>query len=789
MKQWQELKAQCTDELLFFRLGDFYELFEQDAEIAAPLMGVALTSRRQKDKDAAALCGVPLAHFENYLSKLLNAGKAVALAEQTEEAAGQKLVKREIVQHFTPGIRFYDSGEESFYAAVFVGTERRWSVAAADVATGHLIVESNEGFEALVEICERLPIKDLRSEFGTKLPFNIFQRSLHLESLERSKTLAMEKLDLAHAADLPTEKSSELQALGSLFRVLDEAHPLKNLVYLRPNEKPHAVWMGAATRRHLQLFEPKEHSLFHFIDHCQTAFGRRQLKHWLSFPTNDKQEIQNRQKRVRFFRSENLLRSKIQKELQKVNDLHRLLRRNPKAAQLFQLTQSLSAALKACELLSENPSELFSDLLSRAKELKTLIVKLSEQIQSSDDANEGWISEGVSAELDELRSLQDEAQFLLGKREEALREETGVSTLKIKYHQVFGYVAEVSRQHRDKIPKSAKKLQSLANAERFKTDEIKQIEEKILSLKARIQEAEQALWKQSYQEVEAHGASFAEWIHELSVLDSYLSLATVAEKNQWSTPEIVETKQSLQLESAVHPLSIESFVPLSFSLDAQDCQIMLLSGPNMAGKSTCLRVAALTALLHQIGSDVPAKSAKLSLFDRIMCRMGAMDDMSQGKSTFFVEMKEVASMISGAGRDSLLLFDELGRGTSTFDGMSLAWSITQELHKLRSLSMVATHYLEMASLEDQLERLKNYHLSVAEKSGRLIFTRELKKGPASQSYGIQVAQLADLPQGILDRAREKLKELEQKSMEQKSALKRVKRPRPHRNLSLFESSL
>lgn len=762
MRQWSELKAQAGRHLLFFRLGDFYELFDHDAEVAAPVLGIVLTSRNQKSPDAVALCGIPLHQFENYIGRLLDRGFSVALAEQTEEAGGGKnLVRREIVQYFTPGIRLLTQDERPHYCAYLYGDLRDWNLAAADVSTGVVSVYSGNGLEEAQELIDRLPIQDFRTASKNFSDLKVTWRDSAVDSsLGEATEEILKGLRISDLQDSPAKTRGAILALGGLLKVLREAHPRDSLQFFSLPPEKDLVTLNAATRRNLNLFEPAGRSFFETIDRTKTAFGKRELKRMVESPTRNRDELVERQQIIRFFKNETFVRKKFRERLASVLDLHRLLRRLGNPKDLFKIGESLSQAVTGLQLIPDS-GKLIRILNKKKKNLLGVTQELERCLQWSELEESGWVKKGVLPELDELRELESNSQILLSQLEEKMREDLKISTLKIKRHQVFGYVFEVTASHKEKIPTSLKKVQSLANAERFKSKELEELEEKLLSLSSRIEEAEKAEIERLASLVHQEKTLLIDFTNDLARLDALQSLAEISVENSWITPETLDGQSSLKATDACHPM-ISQFVPLSLSLDQQRTSLMLLTGPNMAGKSTLLRVSALLALMHQIGSDVPAKEFKASLFDRIMCRMGAQDDLVSGQSTFFVEMREVSQMLSGATSESLLVFDEIGRGTSTYDGMSLAWAITEEVHAMGCISFVATHYLELSDLEKKCPRLKSFHLGVEDHDGRLIFTRKLVEGPASRSYGIQVAQLADLPKPILARAKEKLGELENK---------------------------
>ncbi len=766
MKQWSALKALASDSLLFFRLGDFYELFGTDAEIAGPILGIVVTSRNKKDENAPALCGIPLHQFDNYIGKLLDRGYSVALAEQMEEPTpGKTLVRREIIQWLTPGIRLLPNDERPHYAATFLGDLNAWSVAAADVNTGHAFVTEGRSLEDLQELIDRGPIQDLRwlspKPEGLRIHFHRPANPLVLADADQA---ILKFMNLSEIEDAQAPSKNARVALGSLLQILADAHPQDRLKFFASLPESDAVQMSAATRRNLNLFEPESKNIFSILDRTCTAFGRRELKRILSEPTQNRDTLEERQTWIRFFKSQTFIRKQIRERMNAILDIHRLIRKQRGPQDLLKLSVSLRSSLESAQLLPPE-NKLFAVTRQRAETLHALTENLEKSLVMSDSSEVGWIRSGVLPQLDELRHLQSHSEQLLSQLEQKLKDETKIGSLKVKYHQILGYVFEATSVHKDKIPSTVRRVQSLANSERFKTQELESLEEKLLSVTERIREAERAEIERLYREVAQSSEEIINFVSSLSLIDVAQALAEVSVDLGWTTPRLA-TSPELRAQDVKHPL-IAGFVPLSLDLSQKSTQVLLLTGPNMAGKSTVLRVAALLALLHQIGSDVPAKEFESGLFDRIMCRMGAQDDVITGQSTFFVEMKEVAQMLSGATSKSLLIFDEIGRGTSTYDGMSLAWSIAESVHQAGPLSLIATHYLELAELEKSCAHLKSFHLGVEERSGQLVFTRKLMSGLASRSYGIQVARLAQIPEDILVRAERKLSEFESQKPPQK----------------------
>ncbi len=770
MKQWAELKAKAGSALLFFRLGDFYELFEEDALKAAPLLGVTLTSRNSKadTKDAIPLCGIPVSQLELYLPRLLDRNLKVALAEQVEEPQpGKTLVRREIVQWFTPGMRLLRGDDRIHLVAVIDHQGRDWSLAACDIATGHLTLDTQTSWEALLSKIQELNIKDLR--WNLPMPehsLTLFHEEAPYVDESEWNGLLLRGFGVSSTQDLPPLSRLYRKTLAQLLRVIEEAHPRERLRFLHPQLSIDNVWMSQATKKNLHLFEPDGLSLFDILNHCMTACGRRTLKQWMNHPIRHKDHLKSRQTTVAFFKSRTTERTLLRKKLSQILDLHRLLRRRRTPREILSFADSLKAGISTA-LLLQSPIPLlqqFSTLSDSLRSLGDELERCIEPHQRSLEASslEPQIARGVHPIIDELRAIRDDSRSLLMQLEARLRDSLGISSLKIKFHQTFGYVIEITAAHKSKIPDSAKRIQSLTNGERFKTDELEALEQQILSCTSRLQDAEDAEWSRLNEAIEAHYSSLISWLDILGQIDAAQSLADVSSHYNWTTPHTCEQRQTLLLTQAKHPLVRGQFIPFDLSMSPGQLQVLLLTGPNMAGKSTVLRTVCLMAYLHQIGCDLPAQSASLSLFDRILCRMGASDDLTNGQSTFLFEMREVASILQGASEESLLAFDEIGRGTSTFDGMSLSWAVTKHVAGLGALSLMATHYLELAELEALVPTLRAYHLGVELTDNKLIFTRELLSGPASRSYGIHVARMADLPESILQVAEDKLREFERK---------------------------
>jgi DNA mismatch repair protein MutS len=765
MRQWSALKAQAGDDLLFFRLGDFYELFDTDAQTAAPVMGVVLTSRNQKSPDAVALCGVPLHQFENYVGRLLDRGFGVAVAEQVEEPqAGKTLVRREIVQRLSPGIRFLANEDRNFSVAALSGTATDWTCVVADVNTGQVRAKESSSLEDLDQFLKMHHVADLRLiDWNEKESLSVpYQRNLRAVDSSQIDCLIQKSMRLRDREDFPVQSARGRLVAASLLQLLADFHPAESLSFFVQSLDPQSLATTAATRRNLHLFEPAGRSLFDFINRTLTAMGRRELLRWLQEPTQNQSLIRDRQKLVHFFKTQTFHRQKMRERLREILDLHRLIRKERGPQPLIKLRATLRASLQCLQLITE-PSPLLNITDEMNQRLLELVIYLEKTLCESEKSDLGWIHSGVDPTIDELRDLQKNSDRLLIELEQQTKEAWGVPSLKVKFHQSLGYVFECSLTHREKIPPAMKIVQNLTQTLRIQSPELKQLEEKVLSVESRLIQAEQEIIRQTYARVFELRDSILLTADLVGRIDALQSLAEISSEEKWTTPQITtESSASLKLQQAKHPL-IPQCVPLSLELSSDSQQVMLITGPNMSGKSSVLRLASLCAYLHQIGSDVPAQAMSSILFDRIMCRMGAQDDLASGQSTFFVEMNEVAHMLQGATEKSFLVLDEIGRGTSTFDGMSLAWAISEEIHESKMLALFATHYLELAELERKCPRLKPYHLGVEEKDGRLAFSRRLIPGPASRSYGIQVARLAHVPERVLERASQKLHELEKSS--------------------------
>ncbi|MFH1483681.1 MAG: DNA mismatch repair protein MutS [Chloroflexota bacterium] len=772
-RQYLRIKQQYPEAVLFFRLGDFYETFEEDAKTASRVLEIALTSREMGKGHRLPMAGIPAHALENYLAKLVSQGHKVAICEQLTPP-GKGLVEREVVRVVTPGTLMEPAllpGRANNYLAAVVGEGETAGLAYADISTGEFATAQLPGERLLAEL-ERLRPAEILTPKGWDMDLPGLGMSLTRREEAWFDREEGERLILSHfgAATLEPFGCSHLpqavRACGALLRYLGETQKgaLPQLARLFTYSPDGFMALDSFTRRNLEVLaslSPTGPSLLSVLDLTRTAMGHRLIKKWLSQPLLDPEAIRVRQEGVEWFFRNAIPRARAGALLKEMADGERLASRiltglaTPR--ELLALRDSLEAVPRLVEALGTSP---FAGALKPCPEASELTGRAI--------ATEAGmtIRPGFSPELDELRSSSQRAREYLSSLEQRERERTGIRTLKVGYNQVFGYYIEVTRPHLSRVPPDYIRKQTLTGAERFITAEVKEYETLILHAQERIQELEQQLYQQVLKQLSAYAEGLLSLARALAEIDVYLALGEAAARYGYTRPEI-DDGYVIDIKGGRHPvverLLEGEFVPNDTLLSRQDCQLIILTGPNMAGKSTYLRQVGLIVLMAQLGSFVPAESARIGLVDRLFTRVGLYDEISAGRSTFMVEMVEKAHILHQATPRSLILLDEIGRGTSTYDGLAIARAVAEFIHShpaLGARTIFATHYHEMVDLARYLPRARNFNVAVAEEGGKVVFLRRVIPGGADKSYGIHVAELAGLPRAITSRAREILKELE-----------------------------
>lgn len=804
MVQYKSIKAQVPDALLFFRLGDFYEMFEEDALTAAPILEIALTGRDSGGGERTPMCGIPYHAVENYLNKLVSAGYKVAICEQVEDPHTAKgIVRREIIRIISPGTQTESIAERmnNYLASIFY--ETNWGLAFLDVSTGEFTIFENPSLDIILTELSRIHPAELilppdlvrlkywRGYFLTTRERKSFtQTALIYERFMQQKTL----LDEAPVA---------AKAANALWHYLEKTLPGNELTHILELQTYHPdQWMilDQWTRRNLELTEPlrgqgKKGTLLSVLDLTKTAFGGRLLRRWIEQPLLAKQEIEHRLGIIEDLTEDSFLRGDLSQHLTGIYDLERLMGKvsfgTAHARDLLALKQTLLTLPKICSTLSVCPSVSLKNYLDHLTGLDELAKKLEGALNpeaplSLKDGN--LLKSGYSSEVDELRTTSSGGKDWVAQLETQEKERTGIRSLKVGYNKVFGYYIEVTHANAQLVPPEYIRKQTLANAERFITPELKEYEQKILGAEDKLIQLEYQLFLELRETVRRHTPQIIDAAHALAEIDVFVSLAEVAIRHHYVRPEITQ-EGKLQILEGRHPvvenmLEDATFVP-NDTLLTQSKHLALITGPNMAGKSTYMRQVALIVLMAQIGSFIPAEKASISIVDHIFTRVGASDDLASGQSTFMVEMREVSYILHHVTEHSLVILDEVGRGTSTFDGLSIAWAVTEYLadQLVKPKTLFATHYHELTTLEDSLPGIFNLHVGVREHGEDIIFLHKIIPGRADRSYGIQVAKLAGLPVALLLRAKTILQELETSSTLKEKSF----RPEASTQLALFET--
>ncbi len=820
MRQYQEIKQQYQDAILFFRLGDFYEMFGEDAKKAAKILEITLTTRDSNKENPVPMCGIPYHSVNGYLGKLLNKGYKVAICEQVEDPARAKgIVRREVVRVITPGTivdKDLLSDTQNNYLAAVCRLEDTWGLAFVDVSTGEFHI---------TELVTGNPLKvmDEVSRFGvrecllppesaagikeqleaiclvTAYPKNRWSVQKAYARMEKFFTRATLEACGCMGCDAAVLAASILMA----YLAETQMQSLSHINHIHTYSPANFMLLDGATRRNLELLETmrsqeRRGSLLWVLDKTVTALGGRLLKKLISQPLLHKEEIVSRQQAVGELVANILLREKLHDQLKNIYDLERLASKiifqSATARDLQALGQSLKILPLIKEQLANFSSQLLSDCYRRLDSLNDLHALISAAVKPDPPVGltEGnIINDGFHREIDELRKAAASGKQWLAQLEQEEREKTGIKSLKVKYNKVFGYYLEVTRANLSSVPDYYQRKQTLANSERFITPKLKQLEDTILGAEDKLVKLEYRVFCDVREKIAAEVRRIQETAKVIALLDVLLSLTKVAVENAYCCPEICDSGDELIIIDGRHPvveklMEIGQFVPNDTNLGGSR-DLIVITGPNMAGKSTYMRQVALITLMAQIGSFVPAREAKIPLVDRIFTRVGAADDLSTGQSTFMVEMNEVANILYNATSRSLIILDEIGRGTSTYDGMAIAWAVIEYLlqEKRGAKTLFATHYHQLTALERLYPKIENFQVAVQERGQEIVFLRKIVPGGTDKSYGIQVARLAGLPFQVIKRAQTILKEIEE---QESSAANLETAATKEQQLSFFEET-
>lgn len=803
MRQYLEVKANYPDAILFFRMGDFYEMFLEDAVIAARILDITLTSRNKSDPNELPMCGVPFHSAQPYIARLVEAGYKVAVCEQMEDPKQAKgIVRRDVVRVVTPALVTEAESllpdENSFLLAV-ASKDQQWGIAWLDLSTGEFKAsEAGSLADATATVASVAPREILLPEqLKNQLPAELASvlgerpRSALPEWIydkDYASKLLTEQFGVASPSSLGLEglDAALLAAGATLYYLKENRHStLPHLRDLQIISQSDHLALDPATRRNLELTATmqdgkKSGSLLGTLDRTATAMGARLLKQWISYPLVQKEPIRMRLDAVEQLVESSALRDAIAGELKGVHDLERLNGRVGMAGaggrDLRGLYDSLSKVPSLKRLLQDASAQLLVELCNQLDPLEDICSLIDRAISPTPPFSVregGIIADGYSAELDELRAISREGKGYIARLEAQERSRTGISSLKIRYNRVFGYYIEITKSNLSGVPADYIRRQTLANAERFVTEELKTYEEKVLGAEDRIAELEYSLFQEVREQTAAQSTRITSTATAIATIDLLNALATVAVDRNYCKP-FVDDSDLIEISEGRHPVveaifTGERFVPNDTRLSGEQDQLLMITGPNMAGKSTYMRQVALIVLMAQIGSFVPATNARIGIADRIFTRVGAGDNLAKGQSTFMVEMMETANILRSATPKSLVVLDEIGRGTSTFDGLSIAWAVAEFLHDnpaSKARTLFATHYHELADLAEIRPGITNLTVAVKEWNDQVIFLRTIVPGAASHSYGIQVARLAGLPADLIQRAKEVLKTLEAGEFEQ-----------------------
>ena len=820
MKQYYSVKAKHPDAVLLFRVGDFYETFGDDAIKAADILGITLTRRANGSASYVELAGFPYHALDTYLPKLVRAGQRVAICEQLEDPKlTKKIVKRGITELVTPGVSINDhileNRENNFLASVHFDRKMA-GVAFLDISTGEFLTAQGT-FEYIDKLLSSFQPKEVLYQRGRSAEFNeIFGSKYYIYNLDDwvytteaafdrlTRHFQTQSLKGFGVDNLPLG----VIAAGAILHYLDITQHRQNqhISHLGRIEEEHYVWLDRFTIRNLELFHTLYEgakSLLQVLDKTITPMGSRLLRRWMALPLKETGPLQERLDVVETFIADETLRETLEEHLRLTGDLERLIskvavgRINPREVQ--QVRRALDAIVPIRKVCSETDNRTLKRFAEQMNPCDSIRERIQRELLEDPPVliNRGRvIAKGISPELDELRELAFSGKDYLVNMQRQLSDETGITSLKISYNNVFGYYIEVRNTHKDKVPEAWIRKQTLVGAERYITEELKEYETKILGAEEKILELETRLFNELVYALSEYIAAIQLNAGLLARIDCLLSFSACAREYHYNRPEINESTV-LEIKAGRHPVIErqlpvgEQYIANDLYLDQEDQQIIILTGPNMAGKSALLRQTALIVLMAQMGSYIPADAAKIGLVDKIFTRVGASDNISLGESTFMVEMNEAASILNNVSPRSLILLDELGRGTSTYDGISIAWSIVEYLHenpRARAKTLFATHYHELNEMESSFPRIRNFNVSIKELGNKVVFLRKLAKGGSNHSFGIHVAAMAGMPRSVVQRAEEILKQLENNQQREKLSkpLENIGTSREGIQLSFFQ---
>lgn len=810
MQQYNSIKIKYPGTLLLFRVGDFYETFGDDAIKASEVLGIVLTKRGNGSMSEVALAGFPHHSLETYLPKLVRSGLRVAICDQLEDPKATKtIVKRGVTQLVTPGVSYNDNivqqKSNNYLASVFF-EKNTIGCSFLDISTGEFLVAQGkaeyidkllQSFKPTEVILSKKSQKEFVENFGDR--FYIYALDEWPYTGDYSRDLLLKHFEVATLKGFGIERLSlAIIAAGVSLHYLNETEHrnLQHISTISRVEEDHFMWLDRFTIRNLELIDSHNENaitLLNVLDHTSSPMGARLLKKWIIMPLKDQKPINARLDVVEFLMSNRELQLSLLNEIKQIGDLERLIskiglqRANPR--EVVQLKRALYAIGRIKELIKEVDSKALRIISEQLNECKHLTAQIETELQDEPPvlvAKGNVIADGVNEELDRLRQIAFGGKGFLLEIQKREAEATGIPSLKISFNNVFGYYLEVTNAHKDKVPETWQRKQTLVNAERYITAELKEYEEQILGAEEKIYALENRIYSELL-------SSLLEYIKPVQLnaqliaqLDVLLNFALIAQSNHYTKPEITEDT-SLDIKGGRHPV-IERNLPPGIdyitndvSLDSESQQVIIITGPNMAGKSALLRQTGLIVLMAQMGCFIPAKSARIGIVDKIFTRVGASDNLSSGESTFMVEMSETASILNNISERSLILLDEIGRGTSTYDGISIAWAIAEYLHQYPSAkakTLFATHYHELNELTNSFPRIKNYNIAVKEVNNKIIFLRKLVPGGSEHSFGIHVAKMAGIPAAIIHRSNEILKRLEQERTggeDIKDSLKKVQK--------------